>query len=165
MMAAKKQNLEQRFWSKIDIRGPDDCWEWTAKARTAFGYGVIKIDKVMHSAHRVAYELTYGIKLGDLCCLHLCDNPPCCNPSHLFVGTKGDNVKDASKKGRLTGGRGERNRSAKLTTPEVEEILKLHSEGEPQSRLAEKFGVNFRQIYRITRGENWRHLKRRAVLV
>lgn len=155
--------VEERFWSKINILGPDDCWEWTAKSRAIFGYGLIKIDGVTHAAHRIAYELTYEIELDELCCLHHCDNPPCCNPAHLFIGTKGDNNRDSSKKGRLKGGRGERNRSAVLTTSQVEEILKLYGEGETTAKLAKRFGVNFHIIYKIVHGKLWRHVKRGRV--
>lgn len=92
--------IEQRFWDKVDRRGPQDCWEWTA-AKDARGYGRVGSKRPRTElAHRVAYRLTKGeIPSGMLVC-HSCDNPPCCNPEHLFVGTDADNNKDMHTKGR-----------------------------------------------------------------
>lgn len=81
------------FWAQVHKSG--DCWEWKGK-RYPSGYG-------RHSkfyAHRVAYELVHGpIPAGMFVC-HRCDNPPCCNPAHLFLGTPEDNAKDRERKGR-----------------------------------------------------------------
>lgn len=85
------------FWSYVDKSG-DGCWPWTA-GYSGPGYGVF------HSkgTHRVAYELAYGeIPVGKLIC-HKCDNPACCRPDHLFVGTHKDNSQDMTKKGRARG--------------------------------------------------------------
>lgn len=94
-LAAKYGTREQRFWSKVDRRGPDECWPWLA-AKSATRYGVF--DKTR--AHRVAYALTHGlIPEGRIVC-HRCDNPPCCNPAHLWLGTPKDNTADMVAKGR-----------------------------------------------------------------
>jgi hypothetical protein len=73
----------------------DDCWEWQG-ARTVAGYGVVGHDGVHYSAHRVMAGA-----LADDVVLHTCDNPPCCNPRHLRVGTQRDNIADAVAKGRM----------------------------------------------------------------
>jgi hypothetical protein len=84
--------LENRFWEKVDMQGPDDCWEWTASTDRD-GYGKFKAGK-MYQAHRIAYYLATNEDPGDLCVRHTCDNPPCCNPAHLRLGTNDDNAHD-----------------------------------------------------------------------
>lgn len=89
---------EERLWGRVDrSAGPDACWPWTGS--TSNGYGVIKFDGVQHYAHRKVAELS-GLVLGDLSVLHRCDNPLCCNPAHLFLGTHDDNMRDMVAKGR-----------------------------------------------------------------
>ena len=88
-----EKNLKDRFWSKVDIKGPDDCWNWKTSLLSA-GYGSFCIDYKTHSAHRVAWELTNGTIPAKKNCLHKCDNKKCCNPKHLYIGTQGDNVGD-----------------------------------------------------------------------
>lgn len=84
----RRKCLHERFWSKVDVQGEDECWPWTAKCNR-YGYGEFNLDGVRRSvqAYVVAYELTYGmiLPLADLCVLHRCDNPPCCNPGHLWA--------------------------------------------------------------------------------
>lgn len=79
----------------VDASDPSSCWIW--KPETNQGYGDFGSDR----AHRQAYRIAYGIEPGDLNVCHLCDNPPCVNPAHLFLGTTSDNIKDAVKKGRV----------------------------------------------------------------
>lgn len=72
------------------------CWEWSG-CRDSAGYGITTGGE---QAHRVAYRMKTGHDAGKLCVLHRCDNPPCCNPAHLYEGTKGQNVRDAVERGR-----------------------------------------------------------------
>jgi hypothetical protein len=96
----KRQKLEELIWDSLDTAGGDTrrCWEWRgARSR---GYGVLVIDGRTKGAHRVVYELLVGpIPEGMYVCHH-CDNPPCCNPAHLFLGTAEDNTDDMVSKGR-----------------------------------------------------------------
>lgn len=85
--------------------GPNGCMEWTRNRQPA-GYGKLTVRGRDVSAHRFAYELAYGAPLPGLSVLHKCDNPACINPAHLWLGTQGDNVRDAARKGRLYTGAG-----------------------------------------------------------
>ncbi len=152
--------LAERFWAKVDQSGgPDACWPWTGY-RLPGGYGQIGEGPAGGRklyAHRVAYELVNGPLPEGVLALHRCDNPPCCNPAHLFPGTNQDNTADMDRKGR----RGEHhpvgslNGRAVLTSPAVQEIRQLHAQGIGYRRLAQMFGVGMSTIARVVRGESW----------
>lgn len=96
---ANRATLDERLRKNIIVT-ESGCWEWQ-RYRLWTGYGRMTVDGRMTNAHRVAYELYVGpIPAGLLLC-HKCDNPPCCNPEHLFPGTHQDNMDDARSKGRL----------------------------------------------------------------
>jgi len=89
-----------RFWSKADIKGPDDCWNWLS-ATNGHGYGRFRdTSGSMLGAHRVSYELTFGKIPDDMIVVHLCDNRLCVNPRHLMVATQQENLIDMTRKGR-----------------------------------------------------------------
>ena len=90
---------KERFLQRVDVRGPDECWPF--KSRTSPGkHGVFWANGKSHGAHRIAYAVAYGPIRDGLFVCHHCDNPPCCNPSHLFLGSARDNARDAISKGR-----------------------------------------------------------------
>lgn len=156
-----RRTLEDRFWEKVDRRGPTDCWLWTATTSPP-GYGGINLggwDGKMAYAHRVSWELHFGPIPDGLCVCHRCDVPRCVNPSHLFLGTHSDNSRDAVRKGRWSqkGQSGEDASRAKLTWETVREIRHRFSrEGIRQSQLAREYGVTDGAISAILHNETWR---------
>lgn len=95
----EKLSIEERFWAKVSILGPDDCWEWTA-ARNAKGYGVIGRGKSIMLAHRLSYEISSKDSIpAKKLILHRCNNPSCVNPCHLIIGDHSLNQLMAYKDG------------------------------------------------------------------
>lgn len=90
-----------RFWSYVDKRGEGECWPWLGAVTKNEGRGRFTLRRESFSAPRVAYALTFGEPAALVC--HTCDNPPCCNPGHFFLGTHADNVHDCIAKGRTAG--------------------------------------------------------------
>lgn len=150
--------IAKRIWRHI--KKGDGCWPWTG-SKMAKGYGRIQPDgggKSPLLAHRVVYELTFGpIPEGMYVC-HRCDNPSCCNPDHLFLGTAAENNADSRQKDRHV--RGERQPAAKLTDAAVNEILGLIEAGESDATIARHFPVSQSRITRIRQGKAWTHIKR-----
>lgn len=180
-----------RFWRFVDKSG--DCWIWTG-SRAKGDYGSYffqpeprKTRRV--SAHRTAYAIEHGeAPGGDRCVLHRCDNPPCVNPAHLFLGTHDDNMDDMTAKGRRPAGeahywcrhpeailrgerhymrrdpskaarlRGEGNPQAKLTAGQIVEIRARVAAGAVQRRLAAEYGVSPATVCLVVSGKHWPHV-------
>jgi len=146
----------QRFWKRVEKAGPDDCWPWQG-ARNKDGYGMVSVSCTCYQAHRVAYELTCGPvgRTYKVCILHTCDNPPCCNPAHLFRGTRKDNIADMTQKGRLASFEGAVNGRAVLTEKDV---LDIFNSSESNVDLGEAYDVAPTTISAIRNQRNWKHL-------
>lgn len=152
--------LRSRFLGYVDkTDDEDDCWIWNA-GKFSNGYGQFRLGKIKVKAHRLAYFYHHGEINNELRVLHKCDNPPCCNPHHLFLGTDADNVADRERKGR--GARSgtslpcAKNPSAKLTEEAVIEIRRMALDGIFLKQIASQFGMRQSQIGNIVRGDSWR---------
>ena len=155
----KCRPLAERFWEKVDVRGPDECWPWMASANE-HGYGQIIDDchGPMLKAHRVCWTLCFGPIPEGLHALHSCDNPPCNNPRCLFLGTQADNMADMATKGRARGGPplGIQN-NAKLTRAQADEIRCATG---LQREIAARFGICQAQVSHIKSGKSWTQQER-----
>lgn len=143
-----RRNTVEDVWRRIDQRDADECWPFIGAVNTN-GYGQISLNGKQRLVHRAVFEESTGMDPGDLLVCHACDNPRCCNPAHLFLGTSADNMSDASAKGRLPG-------SPKLTSSEVREIRRIAATGVSYYRLGKLFGVSDDNISHIVRRISWR---------
>ena len=146
---------EERFLSKVET-ATNGCWEWRA-ARASAGYGKFAIaHRRWVLAHRWAYERWNGpIPQGE-CVMHTCDNPPCCNPSHLSLGSRSDNHADMVAKRRHT--IGVTHPQARLTERQVVEIRRARATGEYAKDIAARYGISDSMVYRIEKRLAWRHV-------
>ena len=132
------------------------CWSWRG-ATDHNGYGQFRMNGRTIRAPRVAFFLRNGEWPDNAC--HSCDNPICCNPSHIFTGSRSDNMRDMVAKGRNKPDRGESHGRSVLTDEKVKLIRKLYSDGGISfSKLAIKFGCSFSTIQRVVNKTNWKHL-------
>ena len=148
-------------WARVDkSAGPLACWPWTG-TKNEYGYGIVQLRRgKFDRAHRLTFQYAGGnLGSAEVVC-HRCDNPPCCNPAHLFAGTMGDNTRDMIGKGRQQDyrrqRRGEAHPMAKLTEAQAREIK--HS-SLTALELSRQYGVSRDMVYYIKRGKNWAHLE------
>lgn len=153
-----RPSLEDRFWSKVNKT--DDCWLWAGRSIASGGYGAISNKRGhMLKAHRLSYELANGPIPEGLYVYHKCDNPPCVNPSHLFLGTPADNVKDMEDKGRDRKAFGEMAPKSKLTERQVLEIRELFPKlNISYSAMGRRYGVKHSAIKNIINRKHWKHI-------
>ncbi len=147
----------ERFWKRVDKKTDAECWPWKGP-RNKDGYGIVAVSASAMAAHRVAFELVNGI-VGNgynVCILHSCDNPPCCNPKHLFNGTRKDNVADMVQKGRMAGAKGTRNCKVVLTETQVMEIF--NDSDNTNVELGLIYDVAPTTISAIRNQRNWKFL-------
>ena len=132
------------------------CWEWQ-RCRTPHGYGDAQVGGKHVRAHRAAWDIFRGaIPLG-MCVLHKCDNPPCCNPKHLFLGTQRDNMRDMNAKGNLVipNLRGEDLANSKLTDDLVRMI---RSSKKSTRKLSEELHMSYQNVWLVRKRITWRHV-------
>ncbi len=147
-----------RFWSKVDMRGPDECWLWQASLNTN-GYGRFKIASYVNvTASRMALICTKGEEPEGMNVLHRCDNPPCCNPHHLFFGTVADNNADKIAKGRAYSGdqSGAANGAAKLTDEQFALVVQRLKDGWNNKQIAADLPIHHSTVSLIRVGRMWR---------
>lgn len=154
--------LSERIARMVVVNPITGCHEWQGATRGGYGRmitgsrtdGTRKTD----DAHRVSFRLNNGeIPIGFEIC-HRCDNRPCVNPEHLFLGTRQDNVDDREQKGRNRPCRGSKVGTAKLTESLVQLIRAMVQGGATYSAISRKFKVDRSTIRRAANGEQWRHV-------
>lgn len=152
----RKTNRHAQLYDRTE-RKPNGCIEWTGY-RSPKGYGEIKVDGKMVKTHRQAWMLSGGPIPPGMQVLHRCDNPPCVNPDHLFLGTNLDNVADRVEKGRSARLLGERATSAKLTEADVRAIRRMASLGMTNMEIAAEFNVSNQNVSQIVLRRTWKEI-------
>jgi hypothetical protein len=146
---------QERFWRYVTAAGTDDCWEWTG-ARTEHGYGRLNKGRDhggrQVKAHRASWEIHNGPIPDGLQVCHRCDNPPCVNPAHLFLGTMRDNLRDAAAKGRTGPQRGGSAVCRKVTDEHVREIRERAAAGEDPRTIAPDYDIGRMYVYTLALG-------------
>jgi hypothetical protein len=149
----RRQSIDERFWSKVNKT--ETCWLWTASTDPR-GYGHFVIHNRLEGAHRVAWILSNGSIPDNLWVLHRCDNPPCVNPAHLFLGTHQDNVADSTRKNRRAKPQGELHGHSTVTS---EQVAHIRAAGRGDwKKLHKQFGVSRSNFYKIWMRKSWTHL-------
>lgn len=146
-----------RYHTKYDKRGPDECWPWT-KGRFKAGYGAFWDGEKQTTAHRFGYKLLIAPVPPELDVCHTCDNPPCQNPTHWFLGTNTENTADRHQKGRSRGPRGELSGHVRLTTIQVLEIRRLAGADTQLREIARQYSLTPGTVSQIIHGKRWAHV-------
>lgn len=163
-MGGRAPNTPDVLWSKVDKRGPDECWPWIG-GRNEKGYGRTEINDVSYYAHRVIYNLARPGEIelrapDDMSAFgflrHTCDNPPCCNPSHLIVGYQIENMQDKVDRGRCPDYRGARGPRSKLTVEDVQDIRLKKKYGATKNALALLYEVSAATISGCLYGRHYK---------
>lgn len=147
-----------RFWSKVDMRGPDECWEWQGSINRN-GYGSFKLSSYNTvTASRMALIGSKMTEPEGLAVLHRCDNPPCCNPAHLYFGTQARNNQDKLERNRWRAGdhSGVNNPRAKLSEQQVVEMIGYFRLGMSNKEIAARLPVSHSTVSLIRLGKMWR---------
>ena len=146
------------YWKYVAKGAPNDCWPWirACSVGPSGGYGVLYLGTQHWLAHRLSYTVSIGEIPPDMCVCHTCDNPPCCNPAHLFLGSNYDNVQDRYRKGRNNHVKGIDTGSNVLTE---EQVLAIRAEYVPgkvgYKNLGKKYGVHYQTIKEIVTRKTW----------
>ena len=153
------QNDIDRFWSKVDKKGDDECWNWLACLDKG-GYGRFWFNGKTVKAHRCSLVLAHAVQpLNKTWALHTClTNPKCVNPNHLYYGNQPDNERDKVKDG--THARGERNGCCKLTEQQVRDIREKYIPHKYSThKLAKEYEISQSQIKMIINNKSWKHVE------
>lgn len=155
------QELRQYIQDRIKVDPKTGCWEWK-QSRHRMGYGYAWCANKSIRAHRLSYLVHIGPIPKGACVLHRCDNPPCCNPDHLWAGTQAENLADMATKGRSAKMRGDSCGMAKLDAADVRAIRALLADGALLHReIAVQFGVSRTTISSIKTGKRWSYNQHR----
>jgi hypothetical protein len=150
-MPARKSRWD--FWGRVSKAGYNECWEWQG-AKSASGHGRVMAEGKIWYTHRLAYEFSKGTLPAwsfDAEVQHSCNNPACCNPLHLWLGTRKDNMKTAGEQGKLSR-KGCANGNSKLSD---EAIKAIRSDPRTSRVIGADYGISHRQVLNIRNGINW----------
>ena len=152
------KNTEEKFWKRLDKKS-NGCWEWT-KAHNKDGYGQTCYKGKMVWTHRMAWIYSKGEIPEGMHVLHKCDNPACCNPDHLFLGTHKDNMNDRDKKNRCNnkGLKGELNPQSRYTEKDILQMREMYKKGMKQKEIALIFNTTQPIISNIINRKYWKHI-------
>ena len=153
-----KKSEQLRFWQKVRIGWPNDCWLWQA-GTDADGYGKFGVAGRTIRAHRYALLAAHDMMDDPRQVLHSCDVPACCNPAHMRLGTHGDNMADRGRRGRTARLKGSDNGQAKLTENQAQQIKRLLAAKVKQREIAAAFGISQPSVSQINTGRYWGHVK------
>jgi hypothetical protein len=141
-----------RFWSLVKRGNADECWPFIGHI-ASHGYGVFSVGRQRYRAHRFAWLASRGDLVSGLDVCHRCDTPACVNPSHLFIDTHCENLRDSIRKGRKRAWG-----KQKLDAAQVKEIRTRAAAGEPQRQIAQGFGIARNTVSQIVNFKTWAHL-------
>lgn len=153
----KPRLAEERFWDHVEAGSPDGCWEWAGAKVHGYGFlrGGIGRPRWV-KAHRLSWEIAHGEPVPEgRQVLHHCDNPPCVNPAHLYVGGYAENMRDRAVRDRGKEQRGSSNTNAKVSDADVAAIRETIKTGRSQAEVGRMFGLSQPQVSRIVRGVSW----------
>lgn len=140
------------FWKNVDVRDSNACWNWKRSVDHG-GYGKTKILGTMYGSHRVAYRIKYGDIPDGKHVLHMCDNPACCNPSHLKTGSHSENMQDMKARGRM-GVFGKP--IIKMNMDLANQLRFDYKTGLSKNSLSKKYNISCRHIRDIVRNKCWK---------
>ena len=145
-----------RFWSYVDIQELFDCWEWQGGCNSD-GYGNFRFNGKTRQSHRLSYQFYHGAIPKGKQINHKCNNRKCCNPFHLYAGTKQDNSDDMFRAGRQNKAHGESHGMVKLTEKQVLEIRE-NKDNLSQAKLGQIYGVRQTNISLIIHNKIWKRI-------
>lgn len=154
-----RKNTIEDFWKLVDkTTTPNGCWEWLGQCQPKMPYGRYTLSGKFWTAHRLSYTLVKGSIPQGLIVLHSCDNPKCCRPEHLSLGTKADNAKDRDTKQRQA--RGITNGSTKLTEQDVLDIRNMpYGNRGDNKRIRLKYNLDKTTVQKIVNRITWKHIQ------
>ncbi|CAB4128378.1 hypothetical protein UFOVP106_53 [uncultured Caudovirales phage] len=162
--AGRPANTPEVLWSKVDKKAENECWNWKGYKNDG-GYGRTWINDYGYYAHRVIFDLVYPNTItlsapkdtdesGFL--LHTCDNPSCCNPNHLFIGTHTENMADKVAKNRQTKFPTDKGPRCKLSMAQAREIRQLRKNGISARELSQRYELSLASIKTLLRGNSYK---------